>query len=378
MIELSPEKLNELVTAIYDAALDPDQWQTFVQKLSLWADGAQIVMHGHDFVAKRPLVEVAMNLPPELLRTYYEHYAAANAWVPGIARMQIGTAGVPEAFLDRESLFQTEYYNDWLRPMDIGTAVGIVLHRDASRFLILSSNLRIKDEERLRQPLLKMLDLLGPHITRSFAMARRLAAGEGAEAHWRMAENSPHAVMLLDRQRRVVQANGRATKLLDDRSVQARDRSGAINFLDPVAQAALEAALEAIMGSRLVQFTGEFTVRGRTLETLAASVIPLRQAGLQSSPIFQLFDDIPIALLVVQSAQPSDSQFRVRYALTPAEAALVNALAHGQSLTGYAEAKGLSVFTVRAQLKAVFAKTNVHRQGELVALFMRSAAPDRQ
>lgn len=92
---------------------------------------------------------------------------------------------------------------------------------------------------------------------------------------------------------------------------------------------------------------------------------------------FREYKTIELQGVLIVPTQPSDNLFRARYALTPAEAALVSALAHGQSLAGYAEAKGLSVFTVRAQLKAVFAKTNVHRQGELVALFMRSAAPGK-
>lgn len=369
MVVLSAEKLNELISVIYDAALDPGQWPVFVRKLSLWAGGAQVVMQGHDFAANRPLVEIAEHLPPEFIRSYHEYYGANNVWVPGIARMQIGKAGVPEAFLDRETLFQTEYYNDWLGLMGIGTAAGIVLHRDSSRFLILSSNLRIKDEDRLRPPLMQMFDLLAPHITRSFAMSRRLALGEGVQAHWRMAETSPHAVMLLDRHRRVVEANARATRLLEAGTILTRERSGAIDFVDAGARAALDAALGAITAHRLVHFEGDFTAGKQ-----AVSVIPLQRAGPPSSPVYQLFDDIPIALLVVQSPQPTDTLFRVRYALTPAETALVSALAHGQSLAGYAEAKGLSVFTVRAQLKAVFAKTNVHRQGELVGLFLRSSA----
>jgi DNA-binding CsgD family transcriptional regulator/pimeloyl-ACP methyl ester carboxylesterase len=54
--------------------------------------------------------------------------------------------------------------------------------------------------------------------------------------------------------------------------------------------------------------------------------------------------------------------------LTPAEAEVVRALAEGQPLTQIAEARGRSVETIRAQLKAIMGKTETRSQSELVRL----------
>ncbi|MEJ2410837.1 MAG: helix-turn-helix transcriptional regulator, partial [Novosphingobium sp.] len=52
--------------------------------------------------------------------------------------------------------------------------------------------------------------------------------------------------------------------------------------------------------------------------------------------------------------------------LTPAEATLAAALCSGHSLQDYADHRGISVGTARVQLKRILAKTDTHRQADLV------------
>jgi DNA-binding CsgD family transcriptional regulator len=56
---------------------------------------------------------------------------------------------------------------------------------------------------------------------------------------------------------------------------------------------------------------------------------------------------------------------------TPAEAKLAKLLGAGQSLESAAQELQLSRETIRTQLKSLFAKTDTHRQGELIALLTR-------
>jgi DNA-binding CsgD family transcriptional regulator len=56
------------------------------------------------------------------------------------------------------------------------------------------------------------------------------------------------------------------------------------------------------------------------------------------------------------------------YRLTLAEAALAEAVAAGETLREYAERKGRSIGTVRYQMKQVLAKTECHRQADLIRL----------
>jgi DNA-binding CsgD family transcriptional regulator len=62
------------------------------------------------------------------------------------------------------------------------------------------------------------------------------------------------------------------------------------------------------------------------------------------------------------------------FGLTPAEANLAILLARGLSLAEASGAQNISLHTARAQLKAIFAKTGVSRQAELVRLVLKSVA----
>jgi DNA-binding CsgD family transcriptional regulator/PAS domain-containing protein len=62
------------------------------------------------------------------------------------------------------------------------------------------------------------------------------------------------------------------------------------------------------------------------------------------------------------------------FGLTQAEARLVGAMVTGSTVEQYAQHRGISVGTVRGQLKQVQAKTGARRQAELVRLVLSSAA----
>jgi DNA-binding CsgD family transcriptional regulator len=63
------------------------------------------------------------------------------------------------------------------------------------------------------------------------------------------------------------------------------------------------------------------------------------------------------------------------FGLSPAETRLASLIAGGSALERAAEELGVSRETARNQLKSVFAKTDTHRQAELVALLARLRRP---
>jgi DNA-binding CsgD family transcriptional regulator len=62
------------------------------------------------------------------------------------------------------------------------------------------------------------------------------------------------------------------------------------------------------------------------------------------------------------------------FRLTPAEARLAMHLASGDSLRDAADALGVTYNTVRAQMRAIFDKTDIHRQADLVRLLHQSTS----
>jgi DNA-binding CsgD family transcriptional regulator len=81
------------------------------------------------------------------------------------------------------------------------------------------------------------------------------------------------------------------------------------------------------------------------------------------------------ALLVLvdpdERPRPPEAALRSSFGLTAAEARLALHLAAGEALDDAAGTLGIAKETARVQLKAVFAKLDLHRQAQLVALMAR-------
>jgi DNA-binding CsgD family transcriptional regulator len=75
-----------------------------------------------------------------------------------------------------------------------------------------------------------------------------------------------------------------------------------------------------------------------------------------------------------QRGEPSEQTLSQLFGLTRAEAALATQLSRGLQLQDAADALNISPHTARTQLKAIFAKTGVSRQAELVRLLVKSVA----
>ena len=109
---------------------------------------------------------------------------------------------------------------------------------------------------------------------------------------------------------------------------------------------------------------------GRAALGMVIRPVPAREwSEGQSSPCVALFISDP-------NRRESASQqiLGELFDLTPAEANLATMLSRGLSLAEVSKAQSTSQHTVRAQLKSIFAKTNVSRQAELVRLVLKSVA----
>jgi DNA-binding CsgD family transcriptional regulator len=75
-----------------------------------------------------------------------------------------------------------------------------------------------------------------------------------------------------------------------------------------------------------------------------------------------------VAAMTARRREGGDEKLADRYRLTATEARLATHIGAGGSVAEYAALHGVSLGTVRTHLKAVFAKTGVHRQTDLVRL----------
>jgi DNA-binding CsgD family transcriptional regulator len=272
-------------------------------------------------------------------------------------------------------LIASDYYRHYLQPVDLFRILGVDTVEPGGmlarlRFSRRRSEVRFSDRER------KLLALIAPHLQRATQFYAKLSRTTSERDIYAAAvDQLSVATIILDEQGRILNNNGVARALLDEGDglflhntrlqIKSRDINNKL-------QEAVKTIIEA-------QHRGETSLvralriprsAGRADLGMVIRPVPSTEwSEGQSSPCVALFISDP-------DLRESASQQILGdlFGLTPAEANLAILLAGGMSLAEVSAAQNVSQHTARAQLKSIFAKTNVSRQAELVRLVLKSVA----
>ncbi len=373
---LAVEQYDHLITSIYEAAYDWSKWPAFLERLSECLDGVYLALHGYDLRSGLNTGQLSVLYDQAYLHTYQAYYARINPWIPKLAALPVGVATGAEDFIERKAILKSEFYADWLLPQEeIATGGGIVLFREADRMLVLSGNVRLREGEEKQALALSVLNLIGPHLQRSFDIARQLKRGDIEREDYQHAfDATPNAVLLVDAQARVHYANQAARELFRHSPALSQSLDGRLVINDMDARAQFESALGAISTRHWNEMNGAIVCGlSGSAYPLYITVSPLPDRNERAAFLPDLLlDEGPIALITIRDPsrqrQLCTEMLRSRFGLTEAECELALHLVRGGSIPDYAERRGRSIFTVRNQLQSVLEKTGTHRQAELTAL----------
>jgi len=365
------------IDLIYASGLDSTRWGDFLSHLATMLGGARVALQGHDTITNSNIGAIHAGFSPEMTRSFQEYYANINPWVDGIMRAEIGVAQLGEQTVPREVLLRSEFYADWLRQQeDIATGAGVVLFRDRSRFLALAANVRLRDEDRLRLPAQRALQVFAPHLQSAFAAQRDIAFVSAGGALGVFAATRPDAaLMVLGDHGRLLHANAVAEAWMSEGRFHL-SREGTLRFADRNAAATLRAALS--WENRRLGMAPRETgfLAGRDS---APHVLYLYPLASPAGPVCDWLSDAgwPRAIAVIRDLSAplrgaADTGARM-FALTGAEQRLAEFLAGGGSLAGFAARHGISRNTARNQLRAIFRKTGARGQTDLVLLLQRAS-----
>lgn len=205
------------------------------------------------------------------------------------------------------------------------------------------------------------LDRLRPHLNRAGQIAARLGLGQ-ARALVETLDSLGLAAAAIDRSGRVLVANALLEAMPD---MFVPTAFGGIAIAERVADDRFRAALMRI-GRDSAETVVSLPVRGNDgAPPLLVHLLPI--CG-NARDIFTGGHILMVAVKVERRRTPRPESLHGLFDLTPAEARLVGELVVGGALPDIAERTGLSHHTLRAQLRAILAKTGVHRQAELMQL----------
>jgi DNA-binding CsgD family transcriptional regulator len=224
---------------------------------------------------------------------------------------------------------------------------------------------------------LEPLKLLIPHIQRAFKLhfqfSELKARTEGMEAALNMLTAG---VVFLGTAGAVLLMNSRAEEVLNRRDglLLTHGKLGAAVYRESTHLQAIIVSAARTGSGKGLGAGGTISISRKEGRPLSVTVAPLREFDptLSKRPAAVLFISDPDRNIAV----PVDLLRRC-YGLTPAEARLAMILVEGKSVKEAADICGVKHSTAKSQLKSIFVKTNVRRQGELIRLLLNTAGAVR-
>jgi DNA-binding CsgD family transcriptional regulator len=357
---------------LYGAAIERAEWPGVIARFADLVGGAKAWLPSLD-LSSGGGQGVLARLDPRDQDAYFEYYYTTNPFVRlGPAELAspwpLWITTDEDRFI-REEFVRTEYYNDFLRPQDIGSVLIVRLGRHG----VMQSTVNITrpvGQGQFSRAGVEMANRLHTDMVRAFNLSHRFADLKDFNAGLaETLDHSRHAVLLLDAFGRIRHANAAAEALLaePDGLCAAAGRLTAAAAADArrleglIARAACPDSSSREAGSMGLKTPS----RRQPLSLIVSPLRSERSIGPRAASVLVCVADLEAGLSL------PERQLRELFGLTPAETRLALELLKGADLRESALALGTSPTTVRNQLAAIFAKTDVNRQAELIQLMMR-------
>lgn len=259
-------------------------------------------------------------------------------------------------------------YLKFLRTYDTADLIGLDLVDPVSGLRLRLRGARKPGEPPFGNRERKSLEALLPRLQTASAIYGRLMSQQNRLSVYDESSGQlALGMMLLNEQRELLIKNAVADRLLEERDGLCIE-AGALRCLDGASENALRAAVDQLLAGK----RGDRLLKIRRRNDAHWSLL-LRPAG----DNIARGDNAAGAIIAFirdasRKAEVSSGMLVELFGLTRAEARLAATLVQGHSLDEAAAAAGVSRYTARAQLGAIFAKTGTHRQPQLVSLLLNT------
>lgn len=357
---------NDLIDRIYECSVVPELWPAVLDDLAKMTDARGGLL----FSARKTLCWTSSGS----IRDVFEAYVTDGWFLKCPRRPCLMSRSEPSFFVEQDfwsedQIEQDPIYRDFFRPRGLGWSAGTGLQMPTGDNMVFSME-RTLERGPIEPEYIEVLNRLRPHLARSALVSARLGLQRAKGATEALTELKLPAI-LLNEAGTVIEANAWAEALADEIKIGAGDR---LTLADKRAQEMLEANLKLI---NTAPGAGRCTFPLRDDFGAATRVLHLVPITRTAHDIFGQSFALLLATPVTSDRTPSIGLMRSLFDLTPAEAKLAQSMAGGRTLEDVAADHGVSINTVRNQLRAVLEKTGCTRQAELTALLANIAtAPD--
>ncbi len=349
---------------IYAAALGDQRWETALDGLRSTVGVRMATLLSFDDAARVPAIEQAAGDDASWVaacyHTYNTEFYRYDPVVPVAGNWPAGRWFEDVKHLSPLQRTHGVFYQEFLRPYGLGSISGLYIHREAGggAFLSVQSG---PESQGLSGDQRRAIEIMGTHISRALRIQARIGELEARVAAAESALDAiPVPVFLLGAHREL-----RYTNRAADQLIAAEPAMRIVN-----GRFAPEGCVDDAQWRHAFE-CGGLLLRRATGEPLLLALMPIPEQS-------RLLRERPgVAALMtaadLRSPAARAQRLRVFYGLSSAEADLAVLLCcDGLSPQECAALRGVSIGTVRAQIKSIYAKTDVARAAQLTSLVMQT------
>lgn len=362
------KSLSNLIETIYSSVADVhNRWGDLVALIAEFCDVPSCGIALVDIKQGRASrLGFTANFTQKMEDAYEEHFYKSDLWAQRVSLDDFGNIFVSSDVISREELERTEFYNDWVRKVEITDVMGTVLPINRNIRGVFGIH-RAEGDDRFDTNQKTCIRPLIPHLTQAISLSLKLNKLQlESKVSFDGATMAGVGIIIVDAAARVLFCNTLGEMALDQRN-GLTVRSGKLNADNAKRNALLHQliadAAHAAIG-RSSNAGGYLALPGHTGTPTMLKICPLRPEH------YTLESLHPKAVIFIAppTRQPHIDPVILGkyYGLTSAEAQLAVAIVNGERLQEYATRSSVSPHTVKTQLKAVFIKTGVTRQSDLV------------
>lgn len=359
---------DHLIGDLYEAALRQDGFLAVFQTVAESLGASVFHMFSWDAIRNAPHLSVhtADSHLDWVVGLYDQYYGALDPRRAFVEKGNVGNFLFCQDFLSESDVARSEFYQDFHIPTGFRYLAGARLARPGSDDILLglirgSDRAPFSMEERVA------ISGMAGHLQRSInlwqdarALHRDAALGSELMAQLGL------AVLALDRDRKLVFANREADTMLRATTC-LKLLHGQLAASIAAENAGLQAAIARVSASRQGESLALRATSGAQPEIfLNISRLP----GRDTHAAFGHAEILVTARRRGKTPLVTARQLQQSFKLSAAEAAVAEALISGRTPDEYAAGAGVSIATVRTQLRAIFEKTNTRSQTEAVGAML--------
>ncbi|MDQ3558863.1 MAG: helix-turn-helix transcriptional regulator [Pseudomonadota bacterium] len=324
------------------------------------------------------LLDVTTGIEPPWLDSMKQYGAEIVEQWGGVVRINshpIDEPAVLSRMRPRSEWGDSRYYREWATPQGLNDVMALVLAREPGTIGSIAMARHVSAGAICEREV-DAARLLIPHLQRAMAISRMLDLKSVVAATFQSAlDTLAAAVVLVDADLRIVHANKAAETMLAAGD-PIRSKGGMLETPRPAAAAALRLAVRQAADNEAAIGRRGFGIPAPRADgsPCVLHVLPLQHGAIRSGLKPSAAAAVFVAPATSPIAAPSQA-LAALFDLTAMEARLFSHIATGMTLSESARELGIGLTTARTHLLHLFAKTDTHRQADLVRLAASLAAP---